>query len=202
LSAEVNVRNQNEWNIKSRSDVCQSCGKEFEDKEAFYSRLEFGAEGYERQDLCEACWTDEVKQGALSFWKSEFRVPPPPPPEALRKETAESLLRKLMETEDAKNLNTIYILTVMLERKRILVERDVQVRDDGIKVRMYEHRKTGETFLISDPGLKLAELESVQEEVVVMLGGKKPGEDQEREETDGETVKEEGAQEGKGEASG
>ena len=37
---------------------------------------------------------------------------------------------------------------------------------------MYEHRHTGDVFLIPDPELKLAELEKVQEEVVLMLGGK------------------------------
>lgn len=162
---------QQEWNIKSRSDACQSCNKAFEDDEEFYSRLEFAAEGYARRDLCAVCWTDAARRGALSVWKTIYKVPPPPTPEPLQKETAESLLRKLMETEDHANLNTIFILAVMLERKRILAERDVQVRDDGVKVRVYEHKKTGETFMIADPGLKLAELEQVQTEVVAMLGG-------------------------------
>ena len=76
-----------------------------------------------------------------------------------------------MEGEDPAKLNTIYILAVMLERKRILAEQDVQIREDGAKVRVYEHRKTGETFIITDPGLKLTELTSVQAEVVAMLGG-------------------------------
>lgn len=162
---------QQEWNIKSRSDACQSCNKAFEDDEEFYSRLEFAAEGYTRRDLCSVCWTDAARRGALSVWKTIYKVPPPPAPEALQKETAESLLRKLMETEDHANLNTIFILAVMLERKRLLAERDVQVREDGVKVRVYEHKKTGETFMIADPGLKLAELQTVQAEVVAMLGG-------------------------------
>ena len=101
-------------------------------------------------------------------------MPPPPPEEALKKETAESLLRQLIEKEDPAHANTIYILAVMLERRRILVERDVQIREDGSKLRVYEHKKTGEMFLILDPELKLAELELVQEEVVIMLGGKPP----------------------------
>jgi len=185
--------NQPEWNIKERSAVCQGCEKEFVDEQPFYSRLSFdGEEGYIRKDLCEACWEKENKEDALSVWKSVFRVPPPPPPEPLQKETAESLLRKLMEEEDYSKLNTIYILAVMLERKRILAEREVQVPEEGFKVRVYEHKKTGETFVIKDPGLKLSELESVQEEVVTMLGGKKPG----AEESVGEDVA--GVEEGTG----
>lgn len=164
--------NQQEWNIKSRSEACQACARPFADGEEFFSRLDFqGHEGYSRRDLCLACWDASAKQGALSVWKTVYRVPPPPPPEPLKKETAESLLRQLMESEDPSKKNTIYILAVMLERRRILAERDVQTRDDGVKVRVYEHKKTGETFLVPDPGLKLAELEQVQREVIGMLGG-------------------------------
>ena len=82
----------------------------------------------------------------------------------------------------------VFILTVMLERKRILAEKDVQIRDDGVKVRIYEHKKTGETFLVSDPGLKLAELEQVQEEVVALLGGGKKNEEEVAAVVEGEEV--------------
>lgn len=167
----MTTASQSEWNVRAPSPSCEACNKPFQDHEEFYSRLEFGAEGYVRRDYCAACWSDAARRGALSVWKTEFRVPPPPPPEPIQKETAESLLRKLMESEDPANLNVIFILAVMLERKRILVERDTQMREDGIKVRVYEHRKTGESFIITDPELRLAELERVQAEVVARLGG-------------------------------
>lgn len=167
----MTTASQSEWNVRAPSPNCEACNKPFQDHEEFYSRLEFGAEGYVRRDYCAGCWSDAARHGALSVWKTEFRVPPPPPPEPIQKETAESLLRKLMESEDPTNLNVIFILAVMLERKRILIERDVQVREDGVKVRVYEHRKTGESFVITDPQLRLAELERVQAEVVARLGG-------------------------------
>jgi hypothetical protein len=58
----------------------------------------------------------------------------------------------------------------MLERKRVLVERDVTLRPDGMKLRIYEHRKTGEMFTIPDPDLRLDEVAAVQEEVNQLLG--------------------------------
>ena len=132
--------------------------------------LRFVEGGYIREDFCEKCWTaDEL---GLSSWKTMFVVPPPPAEDAVKKENAESLLRKLMRREDEANLYAVYILALMLERKKILVERDVQRREDGAKIRIYEHRKTGEGFVVLDPELKLAELEAVQEEVVVLLGGR------------------------------
>lgn len=163
--------NQQEWNIKMPAAVCASCGKAFADQEAIYSRLTFGAEGYQRHDGCAGCWPETQKTPSLSSWKSVYRMPAPPPPEAIKRETAESMLRQFMETEDPARLNAIYILAVMLERRRILVERDVKTREDGMKVRFYEHRKTGEIFVVPDPGLRLDELEHVQQEVIALLGG-------------------------------
>ncbi|HBA83134.1 MAG TPA: hypothetical protein DCZ95_03475 [Verrucomicrobia bacterium] len=159
-----------EWNIKSRNEACQKCNKSFADGETFYSRLTFGEEGYAREDRCEPCWKAEAGDKSLSVWKTVFKAPPPPSEETLKKETAESLLRQLMETDNPAHRNVIYILAVMLERRRILIERDVQVREDGLKIRVYEHKKSQETFLVPDPELRLTELTQVQEEVLAMLG--------------------------------
>jgi hypothetical protein len=103
-------------------------------------------------------------------WKGVFRMPPPPPEEPLKKETAESLLRKLIEDGEQSRAGVIYILAVMLERKRVLTEKDVQKRPDGVWIRVYEHRRTAETFLVRDPRLRLDELDTVQREVMELLG--------------------------------
>ncbi len=158
------------WSVRKCSKVCDKCEKEFADKETICSRLSFEQGEYVREDFCKDCWA-EAEPG-LSSWKTQYLVPPPPVEEAVKKENAESLLRKLMAKENEEDLNAIFILTVMLERKKILVERDVQTAEDGRKLRVYEHKKTNESFAVIDPELKLNELEKVQEEVVVLLGGK------------------------------
>lgn len=78
-----------------------------------------------------------------------------------------------MLEDDEPNIGVIYILAVMLERKRILVERDVKTCDDGSILRIYEHKKSGETFLVTEPHLQLDKLEEVQMQVVELLGGGK-----------------------------
>lgn len=165
------LNQKQDWEIRSRSECCSRCEKGFADNEPFVSRLTFSEEGYGREDFCMACWPQVADEPALSVWHSIFRLPPPPPPETVKRETAESLLRKLVAEDRPEHANTIYILAVMLERRRLLVEKDVQVREDGLKLRIYEYRKTNETFVIPDPELKLAELTHVQEEVVAMLSG-------------------------------
>jgi hypothetical protein len=127
-------------------------------------------EGYVRGDYCTECWNKQEQAGTvISTWHGIFTVPPPEKEEPLKKETAESLLRKMME-DDEPNISVIYILAVMLERKRILVERDVQVTENST-IRIYEHKKTGETFLVTEPHLQLDKLEEVQIQVVELLGG-------------------------------
>lgn len=159
-----------DWEIKPCQHACAGTGQPFEDQQKIFSRLMFTAEGYVRQDFSEAGWNESARNEAVSFWKSVYHAPAPPAPEPLRKETAESLLRDYMTKEDFSRKNAIYILAVMLERKRVLVERDVQVRPDGVKLRIYEHKKTGEIFTVPDPNLRLDELESVQAEVNDLLG--------------------------------
>lgn len=161
------------WQIKRRSDLCAGTNEPFADKEEIVTRLLFTDSGYVREDYRLAWWNEHKPDHGLSSWKSIFRIPPPPT-EVVKKENAETLLRKMVAKEDADDINAIYILAVMLERKKILAEKDVQIRDDKTKVRVYEHKKTGETFLVIDPELKLAEIEKVQEEVVGLLGGKPP----------------------------
>ena len=164
-----------DWDIRPRNESCDGCDQAFADRQAYHSALIFGENGYARQDYCAACWQRVDQAESLQGrWQGIFRLPAPPPEEALKRETAESLLRRFMEEEDETRGNVIYILAVMLERKRLLIERSVQDREDGSIVRIYEHRRSGETFVIPDPGLDLDQLEGVQTEVVELLGGRSP----------------------------
>jgi hypothetical protein len=159
-----------EWDIKPRGTECRACGTPFEDGQPYWAALMRSADGYVRVDRCAGCWGRE-QAAPYSSWRGVYHSPPPPEEEALRKETAESLLRRLMEENEAEQAGVIFILAIMLERKRTLIERDVQVDEDGGVTRIYEHRKTGETFLVLDPQLQLDQLEHVQMAVVAQLGG-------------------------------
>src|SRR5687768_5955902 len=111
-----------EWNIQSRAHACQSCKKQFADKEGFHTMLFDEKAGYNRFDVCQDCWTAQYSQGAndrkgfVSYWQSIYTVPPAAPPEAIQKETAETLLRRLVEMNDSKYGPALYILAAMLER--------------------------------------------------------------------------------------
>lgn len=169
----MSTAREESWQIKRRSDSCAGSNTPFADGDAIMTRLLFKDGGYVREDFRLDWWNQNRPDHGISAWKGVFRLPPPPE-ETVKKENAETLLRKMVAKEDADDTNAIYILAVMLERKKLLAEKEVQFREDRTKIRVYEHKKTGETFLIVDPELKLAEIENVQEEVVGLLGGKPP----------------------------
>ena len=165
-----------DWDIKPRGGECGACRGTFDEGELYYTRLVFGTGGYERADFCAPCWEAQVKaQPRYSAWHGEFHVPPAEPVRKVKKETAESLLRELIAHNDPARVNAIYILGVMLERQRVLVERELRQADDGGKLIVYEHRKTGETFVVRDPQLKLTEIETVQSEIMQLLAGVEGG---------------------------
>lgn len=161
-----------EWNIRPRGTICSACQKSFADGQDYFTRLTFQELDYSRGDYCATCWeTEAPRQSGYSSWKGIFRVPPTEPDRRVRKETAESLLRDLLEEDDPSRRSVIYILAVMLERQRVLVERDVKTVEDGRRVVAYEYRKTGETLVITDPQLKLSEIEPLQQEIMKLLTG-------------------------------
>jgi hypothetical protein len=161
-----------DWDIKPRSKVCQKCQAPFADQKPYFTRLDFTKDGYQRMDSCEDCWASvDAKAGSHSAWKGIFRVPPPEPERGIKRETAESLLRSLMEDNDGSKRNTIYILAVMLERQRLLVDKETKVDKNGSRTLVDEHRKTGEVFVIPDPQLRLDQLDHVQQEVSLLLAG-------------------------------
>ncbi len=163
-----------EWNIRSRAHVCGVCGEALKDKSPVISALRAVNGSYERLDAHPACWKQMHRDWEpFSLWESVYEAPPPPDAkkEPIKKETADELLRHLIQLEDPAMKNVVYVLAVMLERGKTLVERGVKEREDKSLIRIYEHRKTGESFIVPDPRIRLENLSEVQNQVVALLSG-------------------------------
>jgi hypothetical protein len=161
-----------EWNIQSRGHGCEVCGRQFADKESYHTLLVDEKSEFRRSDVCATCWPAKFADaqslpGLISHWQGVYEAPPPVT-EAIQKETAETLLRKLIEQNDPAHAPAGYILAVMLERKRILKVKE-QIMRDGQRIFIYEHPKTGDVFTIADPDLHLDQLEVVQRDVAALL---------------------------------
>lgn len=172
-----------DWSIQSRGRVCAVTGEPFADKARCHTFLFEQRGGYERLDLSEAAWSAEgeamlARPNLISHWRSEFHMPPPNPPEAIGKDDAEGLLRRIIELRDEKYAAAAFVLSAMLERKRLLKVRS-QLREGNKRVFVYEHAHTGEVIAISDPDLRLDQLEAVQRQVGELLTHGLPGKPEE-----------------------
>lgn len=162
-----------EWNIQSRAHACESCNRQFVDKETYHTLLFDERADFRRSDICDACWQKQFSDGArdkkgfVSYWHGVYEAPAPQP-EPIQKETAETLLRKLIELNDPKHMPAGFILAVMLERKKLLKVKEQTLRD-GHRVFIYEQPRTGDLFTIVDPNLQLNQLEAVQRDVASLL---------------------------------
>ena len=173
----MNRPDAHQWKVRKCAKQCVKCALPFSDGTPVFSALIPDEEGgYSRDDFCASCWKEIGRNTVVSHWKTLF-CEAAPPEEPLKKETAESLLRRLLEEDDA-DPGVLFILAVMLERKKILREQAVRHDGAGGKIRHYSHRKTGESFLVPDPELRLDELESLQKRVTDLLGGCPPSKKQ------------------------
>ncbi|HWB03187.1 MAG TPA: hypothetical protein VG796_09200 [Verrucomicrobiales bacterium] len=167
------------WNIRSRSHTCLQTGDAFADGETFYTALFEDPQTDElvRRDYSVTAWEslkDELHP--FSFWKSIYEAPRTEAKvEVVEKESAEGLLRRLIEEDTAGTENTRYILAIMLERKKILKHTATRETEEA-NFLIYEHPKSGEVYIIRDPELRLDQVEGVQREVSLLLshGGQAP----------------------------
>jgi hypothetical protein len=161
----------NEWNIQSRAHACEACQQPFTDQQVYHTLLVEAGPELKRSDVCESCWQQQSAaaqpKGIISRWQGTYEAPPPVT-EAIQKETAETLLKKLIELNEPRYIPAGYILAVMLERKRILKVKEQIIRD-GKRTFVYEQPKTGDVFTITDPDLHLNQLEAVQRDVAHLL---------------------------------
>lgn len=161
------------WHVRSRSRECASTQRAFIDGETIVTALfpDPESSGYVRRDFCLDAWQNapEDAEKPFSFWKTTFSGPVTTGNvDPIERLSPEEILVRLVEEDEDHTENTRYILAVMLERQKILRETDSQRTPNGI-LRVYEHRKTGEVYLIRDPDIPLSQVESVQNEVFVLL---------------------------------
>ena len=193
-----------DWNLRSRAHACMKCAAPFEAgasvrtavlpfeaplvAELFAEKLAEEAAAvaagaapkphpdYVRLDFCDACWGAlPAETPWISAWRSVYEPPPAEPADPVKKGDHESLLRSLLEGPEPQNwLPEIYLLAILLERKRILVERRVTTAPDGTRVHIYEHRRSGDILLIADPGFTAERIPETQTRIEKLLGIVRP----------------------------
>ena len=161
------------WHVRSRGRECAATQRAFIDGEQIITALfpDPESSGYVRKDFCMDAWKERLEAGEkpFSFWKTKFAAPTGSEnANPVEKLSAEEILQRLVEEDEDHTENARFILAVMLERQKLLRETDSQRTPTGI-LRVYEHRKTGEVFIVKDPNIPLSQVEAVQNEVFILL---------------------------------
>lgn len=161
------------WHVRNRSRECSITHIPFSEGQPIVTALfpDPESSGYLRKDFCESAWNerDVETEKPFSHWRTKFQPTQASDTSAsVTKQSAEDMLRTLVEEDQEHTENTRYILAVMLERQKLLRETDTQPVSGGI-LRIYEHRKTGEVYIVKDPNIPLDQVEKVQEEVIELL---------------------------------
>jgi hypothetical protein len=160
------------WHIRSRARECAATARPFADGETIVTALfpdpEHG--GFIRRDFSLDAWGERGPDEAAPFscWRSRYASPVSDKPAKAEREDPEDILRRLVEEDADHTENTRYILAVMLERRKLLVETDTQRTPTGI-LRIYENRRTGEVYIVKDPNVPLDQVDALQQEVVALL---------------------------------
>jgi hypothetical protein len=170
------------WHIKSRSHLCAVTGIPFADGEPIIAAIfpDPESSGWLRRDYSLEGWEqrDEAEAEKFSQWKTVYKAPVSHERVEVTKESPIDLLRRMVDEDEEHTEKVRFILAVMLERQKVLVEKDTQAVPSGI-LRVYEHRKEGDVFLIRDPNVALDQVEAMQQEVLDLLEnhGRKPVEE-------------------------
>lgn len=163
-----------DWKIRSTDAKCELTGVEFADEEEFYTCIfdDPESDGFIRRDYSIESWSKvrgDLDPPPFSFWRSTYKAPViEEDKSAIADNSAEGMLRRFIQEDDARTENARFILALMLERKKTLVQTDVK-ETDSRRLLFYEHAQNGDVFIVADPGLKLSELEAVQREVAELL---------------------------------
>ena len=162
------------WHVRSRGRECAATQRPFVDGETIVTALfpDPESSGYLRRDYCVDGWKTYQEAGGthpFSSWRTTYTAAPTTEAAlAAEKLSAEEILQRLVEEDEDHTENARFILAVMLERQKLLRETDSQRTPTGI-LRVYEHRKTGEVFIVKDPDIPLSDIEAVQQEVFILL---------------------------------
>jgi hypothetical protein len=161
------------WHVRSRGRECAATQRPFVDGETIVTALfpDPESSGYLRRDYGVDGWQtyQETGEPPFSFWRTTYTAAPNNEAAlAAEKLSAEEILQRLVEEDEDHTENARFILAVMLERQKLLRETDSQRTPTGI-LRVYEHRKTGEVFIVKDPDIPLSDIEAVQQEVFILL---------------------------------
>jgi hypothetical protein len=161
---------------------CAGCGRELVTGDVFTAVVLAGEQGFQRADYCPACWKEELATSAFSFFRA--RVPKPPrKPSRLDLGRVRQFFDGLVEKAEECHAETLYVLALILMRKRklrLLEESAAEESESGVEgeakssILALEDPKDKRVFRVTAPHVSDERLEELNEELLFLLGSSPP----------------------------
>ncbi len=161
-----------EYRLPKRAGACMACEAAFAEGAVIVSAISQEGEAFQRRDLCEACFGQGG--GFYSSWRSrqprneEERI-------RLDLDLAGEFLRRLVREADPARAPLLYLLTLLLARKR-RVKIEGTYREGGterLRV-LVRGEEEDESLEVAVPELGEAETAAVQTELSALFDGADP----------------------------
>lgn len=171
-----------EWEVAKTQGVCAGCSESLQPKQDYYAVLveasveraaessqksQPDADGFARQDYCQACW-DQLSPQVFCFWKA--RLPEPQEKKKLLVDDAVLLdiFERLAGAEEQSKINFRFVLALILMRKRILKYQQTEFRD-GQEFWVMGQIREETIHEVFNPNLDDAQIQEVSEHLSTIL---------------------------------
>ena len=99
---------------------CSVCAADLSPGDKLMAALRETPEGFDRADVCPACWPAFDRAGVLAFWQSAVRTPSAKPKRFVDDEVLCELFERLADAPEPAKVNFRFVLGLILMRKRLL----------------------------------------------------------------------------------
>ena len=157
-----------DWKIAKSQRVC-TCGRQLEENETYFAALYEDGESFIRREYCVACWEKARAEAApFSFWKTSV-----PTREQKRRLLAddEVLLNfffRLENDPDEQHQRFLYLLALILMRKKVLKFHDIEHADDR-EILCLRYAPEDRIVRVPNPKLSEEQIEGLKEQLTEIL---------------------------------
>jgi hypothetical protein len=158
---------QKEWEIEKSLNKCDSCGKEFAEKEEYFSEIYEAEGGFARKDFCPSCWQGPSEK-RFSFWKTRLPEKEEKPKKFIDMNVIFDFFERLADAHEKDKENFRYILALVLMRKRKLKFEGTKREETG-EFMILREAGTKHTYNVKNPGLTEEEVGGLTEKIGEIL---------------------------------
>ena len=161
-----------EWeNYVKKTGVCCKCDKKLEEAEIYHASLNAIKDGFGRQDFCDECWSDELRDESFSFWTA--KVPKKNEKKKLLVDDAVLIefFKRLVESDSDEKSGFRFVLALSLMRKRKLAYVSTENSDSGEEIWIMKMVKETKPYRLPNPQLDDEQIENIRLELETVLAG-------------------------------